>query len=213
MSVTQIAHVAKSLLPILHLLQSSSQQQQQQQLQQNPIPVAPYLETFHSAVQILRDLRPRFDSVVRDLGPIEDYARKLGVLLPEPTHPASNTPTTMSDAHLWTSAANVDPGLIDAVAATLPGEVSFDNEANLDIIARTIKSQEQGQQQQASGSGSGAIQALLSLSGRQKDEMSESNGAAEEQAASTSAEGLNASLWASLWSGAIEGEDKTISRV
>ena len=212
MSVTQIAHVAKSLLPILHLLQSSSQQQQQQQ---NPIPVAPYLETFHSAVRILRDLRPRFDSVVRDLGPVEDYAKKLGVPLPEPTQPASNTTTAMSDAHQWALGADIDPGLINAVAATLPGEVSFDNEANFNVIARAIKSQEQGQQQQSSGSGSGsgsgAIQALLSLSGRQKDEISGSNGVADGQAASTSAEGLN-TLWDDFLSGATAGEDKSMSR-
>ena len=202
MSVTQIGHVAKSLLPILHLLQSSPQQQQ-------AVTVSTYLETFHSALQILRDLRPRFDSVVRDLGPVEDYARKFGVPLPEPTSSGSNTTINTSDPQSWTSGAegNVDPGLVDAVAGTLPGETDPDADASISKSA--------GQGRQTSGSGSGAIQALLSLSGRPEDEISGSNRATDEQAASgsgsTGTEGLNA-WWASVLSGAIEGEDKSVSR-
>lgn len=180
MSVTQIAHVAKSLLPVIHLLQSSSQQ---------TIALAPYLETFHAAVQNLRDLRPRFDSVVRDLGPLEDYAQKLGVPLPD----SNNLPSGPNE--LWASIANVDPELVDAatVASLQPRE------------AESSDGPRQGRQT----SGSGAIQALLSLSGRAKNGAETSSGEtgpADDQG--TSAEGLNA-WWASILSGTVDGSGET----
>ena len=179
MSVTQIAHAAKSLLPVIDLLQSSSQQ---------TIAVAPYLETFHTAVQNLRDLRPRFDSVVRDLDPVEDYARKLGIPLHNPNDIAADS--NVENSQLWASIANVDPGLVDtaAIATLQPRE------------ADTSDGPRQGRQT----SGSGAIQALLSLSGRAKEAQTltgDSNGAADEQA--SSAEGLNA-WWASVLSGTVD---------
>jgi hypothetical protein len=184
MSVTQIAHVAKALLPVVHLLQGSLK---------HSIPISPYLETFHSAIRILRDLRPRFDSVVRDLDPTEEYARKLGVPLPESSTLAGGPATT--DPQLWASEANVDPGLIDTVTASLLSEGDVGNSAS-------------GQGRQTSGSG--AIQALLSLSGRAKNDATASseglNGTVDEQA--TSAEGLNA-WWASVLSGTLEGQGQT----
>lgn len=177
-SVTQIAYVAKSLLPIVHLLQAQSSSQ-------HAIPVAPYLATFYSAVQNLRDLRPRFDSVLRDLGPVEEYARKLGVALPESSNTASGSN--------WTPDANLDPGLVDAVSATLPGE------------AETGHSAGQGRQT----SGSGAIQALLSLSGRVKDDITASaEGVAGTEGEQASSAELNA-WWASILGGTSGDQEET----
>lgn len=74
--VTQIAQVAKALLPVIHLIQSTNQLS---------LPIIEYIATFQSAIELLRGLRPKFDLVVPYLGPLESYAQKLGVALPRAT--------------------------------------------------------------------------------------------------------------------------------
>lgn len=176
MTVTQIAHITKALLPIIHLSQS---------LPQDAIQIGPYIETFHSAIQILRELRPRFDVVVRHLDAVEEHARQLGVALP-PSSAQRGGPTNTDTQDRASGPSDVDYRPAESGPATVPSEADT----------------RQGLQT----SGSGAIQALLSLSGRAKHDPSSSAGNMDALPTEHggSAEGLDA-WWASVLSGTLEG--------
>lgn len=176
----QIAQVAKALLPVIHLLHTSQRSEHE------------HLKAFHSAIELLRGLRPKFDAVVRHLQPLEEYALRLGVALPT----SGNGDRTFGDLATTAADANIDPELISAVAATLP---------ELDASAST------GQPGQSSGSGSGAIQALLSLSGRVKDDPANPTLEARAGQDAQTAEGLDA-WWASILGGTFDDAEGVLPK-
>jgi hypothetical protein len=76
-TVTQIGQVAKSLLPVIHIVQTHTGFNSD-----ITISLESCVASFQSAIQLLHLLRPKFDVVVRHLDPLESYARQLGVPLP-----------------------------------------------------------------------------------------------------------------------------------
>jgi hypothetical protein len=139
-TVTQIAQVAKSLLPVIHLLQCEAYAQSGLE---SPVPLSNCISTFQTSIQLLHALRPKFDVVIRHLDPLESYARQLGVALPY----------EQGDASLGRLEGG-DEAIAEALGVLANSNIS-QNQVN------GTDGQQPGQT-----SGSGAIQALLSLSGR-----------------------------------------------
>lgn len=178
-TVTQIAHVASSLLAVIRLLQPDSSSDA-------PVSLLTCIGTFHSAIHLLRSLRARFDVVIRHLDPLEHYAAQLGVSLP-------------TSEQLAVPTYQFGQGTADATTMGLPG---LDTKTGEELVSEALgvlaSETAMSETQQPGQSGSGAIQALLSLSGRTGEE-----GAGGDTAAGS--EGLEA-WWANLLSGSSSGE-------
>lgn len=136
-----MAQIAKSLLPVIHLLQIHPDTD-------TPTSLQSCIATFQSAIQLLHLLRLKFDVVIRHLDPLESYARQLGV------------PLSMFDGDNSSHAKNGAEANGEDLTAEALGVLANDN---------TNQAGESGAQQPVPTSGSGAIQALLSLSGRTGD--------------------------------------------
>lgn len=74
--MTQIAQVAKSLLPVIHIVQTHPGFDSEM-----TISLESCIASFQTAIQLLHLLRPKFDVVIRHLDPLESYARQIGVPL------------------------------------------------------------------------------------------------------------------------------------
>ena len=75
--MTQIGQVAKSLLPVVYIVQTHPGFDSDM-----TISLESCIASFQTAIRLLHLLRPKFDVVVRHLDPLESYARQLGVPLP-----------------------------------------------------------------------------------------------------------------------------------
>jgi hypothetical protein len=138
--VTQIAQVAKSLLPLIHTLQGHPASSST-----TTVALDDCVNSFGVAMEFLRILRPKFDVVIRHLDPLESYAQRLGVPLPYISQIDDQKSTGTSGTSTGVAGGNLFP---DAPALPRDG---------------------QEVQQPGQTSGQGAIQALLSLSGRTGD--------------------------------------------
>jgi hypothetical protein len=136
-TVVQVAQIAKSLLPVIHLLQSHPDTE-------TPTSLQSCIATFQSAIHLLHLLRPKFDLVIRHLDPLESYARQLGVAL------------SIFDAGSGSLGAE---GNGEEIIAEALGVLANTNTNPIQASGSDV-------QQPVPTSGSGAIQALLSLSGR-----------------------------------------------
>jgi hypothetical protein len=135
-TVTQVAQVAKSLLPVIHIIQNHPGFGSD-----TTISLESCVASFQNAIQLLHLLRPKFDVVIRHLDPLVSYAQELGVALP------------------YTSEGSAAARPDNTHGEELTAEA-------LAVLANTNQLGGAEVQQQGQTSGSGAIQALLSLSGR-----------------------------------------------
>ena len=137
-TVNQVAQAAKSLLPVIHIIQTHPGFDSG-----TTISLESCVASFQNAIQLLHLLRPKFDVVVLHLDPIESYAQRLGVAL----HYSGVSVSSAGNAGQNTQGDKITTEAMAAMADT--------NQLN------GVEAQQPGQT-----SGSGAIQALLSLSGR-----------------------------------------------